>query len=114
MLLDFRDKNLDIKIMYRGTDATHNFQYTLDNGSVFLPSQYTVTCEGRLAYANETADFAFPVAFANTDSGWVGTITFPKTLVTTTIREDKIYYRVLAADNSGNTFVINYGEVWLK
>lgn len=114
MLLDFRDKNLDIKIMTRGTDATHNFQYTLDDGSVFLPSQYTITCEGRLAYMNEAADFTFPVSSVNTDSGWVMTISFPKTLVTTTIREDKIFYRVLAADTNGNTFVINYGEVWLK
>ena len=113
---DFRDKNLDIVIMHRDTDATHEFHYTLDNGSAFVPSLYTLRCEGRLAYANEAKDFDFTVAEVIDQDG-VSTlvITFPKTIVTSYIRESKIYYKVFATPTAGgNTIVINYGEIWLR
>jgi len=115
MLKDFRDKNLDIVIMFRDTDAVHNFQYTLPSGSVFVPNQYTITCEGRLSYANEKSDFQFTVTPVTIDGeSWLS-IAFPSTLITSYIRENKIYYKVLATPTAGTgTFVINYGEIWLK
>jgi hypothetical protein len=114
MLKDYSDQNKDIFVMFRGTDATHQFQYTLDSGSVFIPGQYTITCEGRLAYTNETPDFTFTVTSAQVDGQWYMTIKFPKEDITSSVRESKVYWRVLATDSSGNTLVINYGEVWLK
>jgi hypothetical protein len=43
-------------------------------------------------------------------------ITFPASIVTSNIREQKIYYKVFATRNveGGETIVVNYGEVWLK
>lgn len=115
MLKDFRDKNMDIITMFRGTDGSHKFQYTLESGSTFVPSQYDIVCEGRLAYANEAKDFTFPVSEVIYDGESYLVIVFPKTMVTPFVREQKIYYRVFATPKAGgDTFVINYGEVWLR
>jgi hypothetical protein len=113
---DHRDKNMDIITMFRGTDKTYQFQYTLDSGSVFVPSQYNIVCEGRLAYGNETKDFEFPVTEVIFEDESYLVISFPKTLVTSNIRENKIYFKVFATRDveGGETIVINYGELWLK
>lgn len=110
----FKFNNVDVVTMVRGTDSSFDFQYTLDSGSVFTPSLYTIACEGRLAYANEVADFVFPVTSANSDTGWVQTISFPKTIVTEYIREQKIYWKTLATDSNGKTILISHGEIWLS
>lgn len=114
MLKDFRDENNNIVTMFRGTDASYKFQYTLDSGSVFIPGQYTIVCEGRLAYANETPDFTFDVVSEQIEGQWYMTIKFPKTDITDSVRENKVYWKVLATDSASDTFIISYGEVWLK
>lgn len=112
-MAQFKFNNIDVVTMAKGTDASFSFQYTLDSGSVFIPANYTIICEGRLAYANESADFNFPVSYSNTDVGWVMSISFPKAIITTNLRESKVYWRVLATDSNGQTIQINYGEIWI-
>ena len=106
--------NIDVVTMARGTDATFSFQYTLDSGSVFIPANYTILCEGRLAYDNEVADFTFPITYADTDTGWVLTINFPKSDITSSIREQKVYWKVLVTDSNSQTTQINHGEIWIS
>lgn len=115
-MAQFKFNNIDVVTMARGTDGSYNFQYTLESGSAFVPSNYVLVAEGRLAYANEVADFTFPVTSANSDSGWVMTIQFPKADITTLLREQKVYWRVLATtnDEAAQTILINHGEIWLS
>jgi hypothetical protein len=114
-MANFSFNNVDVVTMARGTDAAYSFQYTLPSGSVFVPANYTIVCEGRLAIDNETADFTFPVTSVNDPTlGWILTISFPKTNITYLLREQKVYWRVLATDSNGLTSQINKGEIWLS
>jgi hypothetical protein len=115
MIKNFSDANLDIFVMARGTDGEHSFRPTLENGSTFVWDQYTVVCEGRLAIANETADFTFPTSYEFDEFGLID-IFFPKELIKTSIREGKVYWRVLATKNDevGKTILLKQGEAWLK
>jgi hypothetical protein len=115
MIKDFMDGNKAILTTFRGTDTSYQFPYVEDNGSVFIWGNYTVTCEGRLSSAIEKSDFAFPVSQVLSEYGYHIMINFPSTIVTNNIRENKIYWRVLAKDNTTLlTKVIRYGELWLK
>lgn len=113
-MAQFIFNNVNVVTMAKGTDASYSFQYTLPSGSVFIPANYTIVCEGRLATMNETADFTFPVSSTQVDTGWVNTIQFPKSDITSLLREQKVYWRVLATDSSGQTSLINSGEIWLS
>jgi hypothetical protein len=115
MLKDFRDGNKDLITMFKGTDKTHLFQYTEDSGSVFIWSNYIVTAEGRLYSSKQTKDFTFSVSKVVIDDQTYGSIVFPSSIVNTNIRENRIYYRVLAQNiTTSEVKVINYGEILLK
>ncbi len=115
MLKDFRDGNKDVITMFRGTDKTHSFRLIEESGSRFLWSNYTITCEARLAVANETPDFILPVDRYEYDGIQFGIILFSKEFIDGYIRENRITWRVLATNKTTNqTKVLNYGEVLLK
>lgn len=114
MIKDFKDGNKDIITMFRGTDAYHLFRYVEPDGSTFLWDNYDLSCEGRIAILNEVKDFTFTIVKILIDADYWGQIKFPKDLVTASVRESKIYYRVVATHKtSEDSKVINYGEIWL-
>ena len=111
----FVDGNKVIIRQFRGEDKTYSFNAPTVNGQVFW-SFYTVTVEGRFSPNSNslTPDFVFPISSAIVDSVSIGTITFPSSLITEQIREDKIFWRVNAKNNdTGAVSVILYGEIWL-
>jgi len=112
MIKDFSDANLAIFAMARGTDGEYSFTPTLPDGSTFVWSDYTVVCEGRLAIKSETPDFMFPTSWEFDEFGLID-ILFPKTMITNSIREQKVYWRVLAT-KAGKTILLKQGEAWLK
>jgi hypothetical protein len=115
MIIDFSDANKAIHGMERGTDDSYIFKPTLENGSTFVWGQYTVVCEGRLAIASALKNFNFPVSSIMVEGEPYVKIDFPKTIITTSIRESKVYWKVLATHLiSTNTILLNYGELWLK
>lgn len=114
-LRDFRDKNKDMVTMFKGTDKTHIFSYVEDTGSKFIWNLYDVICEGRLANMNEVPDFLFPVTEVEVDDESKGMILFLSEKITSSVRESKVYWRVVAKrKDSGLSKVINYGEILLR
>ena len=115
MLKDFRDGNKDLITMFKGTDKTHLFQFTEDSGSVFIWSNYMVTGEGRLYSSKVNKDFIFNVTKVTIDDQVFGSIVFPSSIITSNIRENRVYWKVLAQNiTTGQIQVINYGEILLK
>jgi hypothetical protein len=116
MLRDFIDADLVILLMPRGTDYKYVYQTKLPNGSNFVWSQHTVVCEGRLAIARAEKNFTFPTSQVVVDGESFVQIEFPKELITDKIRENKVYWRVLATrnDEGAETVELTRGEIWLK
>lgn len=115
MLKDFRDGSKDIITMFKGTDKTHLFQYSEPDGSAFIWSNYTVICEGRLSPMSIKNELVFYVNRVLLDEGYFIKATFPSSLITEKLRENRIYWRVIATNNIDQTKqIIRYGEIWLK
>lgn len=113
MIRDFSSVNTDIVVMTRGTDGDHSFIPSLEDGSAFIWADYDVICDGRLASASAEKNFTFATSYEFDEFGLVD-ILFPKEVITTTIREQKIYWRVLATHKiKGNTILLRRGELWL-
>ena len=112
----FSDGNKVIVKMFRGTDIFYSFPAPVLDGTAFF-SFNTATAEGRFSpnSVSVVPDFVFPVTGSvNSDSVSIATISFPSTLITEQIRENKIFWRINAVNNaSGLSSVILYGEIWL-
>lgn len=112
---DFSDAKKGIIVMPRGTDGEFQFIPTLDDGTTIAWDQYDVVCEGRLSIASADYNFLFPVSFDNTGLTPKVTIAFPKAMITDSIRESKVYWKVLATKTADSkTILLNYGEIWLE
>ena len=115
ILKDFRDGNKALITAFKGTDKTYIFNYVEESGSAFIFENYDVTCEGRLASANEIPDFTFPITKVFVDDENRLMVLFPATIITSFIRENRVYWKVIARHKtSGLSKVINYGELMLK
>lgn len=115
MLKDYQDGNRAVLCMHKGTSRIHNFFYTEESGSVFNPNNYTIVCEVRLCSADFAPAFTPEVSFVELDGRYMGMITFLRDNIHTKIRENRLYWRVLATPNEGDgTIVINRGEIFLK
>lgn len=114
MIKDYSDGNKVIVPMFKGTTAEHAFFYQEPSGSFFNWDAYNVTAEGRLAVADQDKDFDFPVGKID-DDAYNGLVGFPAALITTQIRETKVYWKVVAVNKTTQeTKILCYGELWLK
>lgn len=113
---DFFDGRKVLISQYRATDKYYDFVALPEtSGSAFIWSNYVVTSEGRLASTSPKVNFVFPITTNIIDSQTIGRITFPSTLITEQIREDKIFWRVNATNiSTGLVHVLVYGEIWLE
>lgn len=117
MIKDFRDANKDIIVLFRGTDSTHKFNYMNEDGSSFVGSDYNLSCECKVAYWAGKVYFSPAVQYVLDPELGLDyvEIDFPRTIISDNIRENTLYYRVLAAHKiTGDVKVINYGEIWLR
>lgn len=115
MLKDYQESQLDVLVMSRGTDRTHLFQYIEDTGSSFNWGLYNVTCEARLSTANAKADFLVPVTPIVIDGVTFGILNFSNTLINNSIRENRIYWRVVAEHKIElDKIIINRGKIYLS
>ena len=115
MIKDFRDGNKRILTMTRGEDKTLDFIYVEPSGSIFNWEAHNIVCQGRLSQAGLYKDFSFSVSKVVIDGQAYGRILFPSSLIIDRIRENKIYWKVIATTiTGGEVKVIQYGEIWLK
>ena len=114
MIKDFRDANKDIVTMFRNEDKTHDF-YCIDaNGISLDTSSRTFVCEVRSSSAQEFPSFNVDVqTLSDTDGIKFYRLSFSGSVISESIRENKLYWKVYSILNSKNT-VIKYGEIWLK